>query len=68
MIKQVVTTLKMVPITEGVAIHYVGQHLDEQRRLFNATEAMDHAAKGMLDELERMTAALATLRSGPVTD
>jgi NAD(P)H-dependent FMN reductase len=60
MIKQVVTTLKMMPIPESVAIHYVGQHIEDGR--FVATEAMESAAKAMLDELGRLTPALGALR------
>ena len=62
MIKQVVTTLNMVPITDAVAIHYIGQHLDDAGR-FNGTEAMGAAAGVMLDELDRFATMLAPLRS-----
>ncbi|HEX6073721.1 MAG TPA: NAD(P)H-dependent oxidoreductase, partial [Micromonosporaceae bacterium] len=62
MTKQVVTTLKMVPLTESVAIHFIGTHLDEDGR-FKGTEAMEGAAVGMLEELHKMTVALQPLRA-----
>lgn len=61
MTKQVVTTLKMVPVAETVAIHFVGTHLDEDGR-FKGTEAMEGAASGMLAELHKMAVALQPLR------
>jgi NAD(P)H-dependent FMN reductase len=60
MIKQVVTTLKMMPIPESVAIHYVGQCIEDGR--FVATEAMESSAKAMFDELARLAPALGALR------
>jgi NAD(P)H-dependent FMN reductase len=62
MTKQVVTTLKMVPLTETVAIHFVGKHIDEEGR-FAGTDAMADAAAGMLEELHRVAVALAPLRT-----
>jgi hypothetical protein len=56
----VVTTLKMMPIPESVAIHYVGQCIEDGR--FVATEAMESSAKAMLDELARLAPALGALR------
>ena len=61
MTKQVVTTLKMYPVNEAVSIHYVGSHIVDGR--FEATEAMAGAAKGMLDELQRLTLAMRPLRA-----
>ena len=61
MLKQVVTTLKMVPVFESVNIPFVGQLLDEDRRL-QSNQVMDGAAQEMLDELQRWTAVLASLR------
>lgn len=63
MIKQVVTTLKMAPVTEAVSIHYIGDHIEDGR--FNATDQMESAAKGMLDEARRMADALRPLREEP---
>ncbi|HEX5404684.1 MAG TPA: NAD(P)H-dependent oxidoreductase [Pseudonocardiaceae bacterium] len=61
MTKQVVTTLKMVPVPESVAIHFIGQHIDADGS-FIGTDAMDEAAEGMLDELYRVAEALEPLR------
>ena len=61
MIKQVVTTLKMMPIPESVAIHYVGQHIEDGS--FVASEAMESSAKAMLDELGRTAPVLGVLRT-----
>jgi NAD(P)H-dependent FMN reductase len=60
--KQLVGSLKMVPIVEAVTIPFVAQHLDKTTGAFNATEAHAKAAATMLTELARWTAALDTLR------
>lgn len=62
MIKQVVTTVKMTPIPEAVAIPFVTQFIDDDGRLA-PNETMHAAAVAMLDELVRVTAALRPLRS-----
>ena len=62
MIKQVLTTLKIMPVPEAVNIPFVFKHLDEDRRL-KATEEMEQAATAMLDELLKWTGALQTLRA-----
>jgi NAD(P)H-dependent FMN reductase len=61
MAKQVVTTLKMTPLSEAVSIPFVRQFLDDEERL-QANEVMEHAAVAMLDELVRVEAALRPLR------
>jgi NAD(P)H-dependent FMN reductase len=61
MTKQVVTTLKMTPVNEAVAIPFVQQFLDENG-VVRANDAMEGAAKAMLDELVRYTDALRPLR------
>jgi NAD(P)H-dependent FMN reductase len=61
MAKQVVTTLKMTPVFEAVAIPFVRQFLDDEERL-QANEVMEHAAVAMLDELVRVEATLRPLR------
>ncbi|MBA3823468.1 MAG: NAD(P)H-dependent oxidoreductase [Ktedonobacterales bacterium] len=60
-IKQVVTTLSMMPLPEAVTIPFVTQFLDEQRH-FNANDMMEKSAVSMLNELYRWSGALATLR------
>ena len=61
MIKQVVTTLKMMPVTEAVSIP-LRQALDAEGRLVPTTP-MNEAATTMLDELHRLTVAFATIRT-----
>jgi NAD(P)H-dependent FMN reductase len=61
MVKQVVTTLKMVPVGEAVSIPFVQQFIGEEGEV-QANETMEMAAKAMLDELQRWTAALEPLR------
>jgi NAD(P)H-dependent FMN reductase len=63
MLKQVVTTLKMTPLFEAVSIPFVAQFIDDEGEL-QANETMENAATAMLDELVRVSAALAPLRSG----
>ncbi|MEV6965949.1 NAD(P)H-dependent oxidoreductase [Hamadaea sp. NPDC051192] len=61
MLKPVVSALKMVPVAETVTIH-LRQALDADGRLA-PSQSMQNAAKNTLDELLRITPALATLRS-----
>ncbi len=60
-LKQVVTTLKMVPVTENVNIPFFFQLMDDEGRV-QANDVMESAATAMLDELGRLTRALSTLR------
>lgn len=62
MTKQVVTTLKMTPVNEAVAIPFVRQFLDDDG-VIQANETMEGAAKAMLDELVRYAEALRPLRA-----
>jgi NAD(P)H-dependent FMN reductase len=61
MIKQVVTTLKMVPLQEAVSIPFVHQFFDDEQRL-TPDDVMTSSAKAMLDELVRVGGALRPLR------
>lgn len=61
MLKQVITALKMVPLSEAVHIPFVQQFLDPQRRL-RPNDVMESAATAMLDELVRWTAAVRPMR------
>jgi NAD(P)H-dependent FMN reductase len=63
MAKPVLTTLKVMPIPEGVAIPFFSQHRDPAGK-FTPTEAHEKAASGMLDELLKWAGALKPLR-GP---
>jgi NAD(P)H-dependent FMN reductase len=49
-LKQVVTTLKMLPLFEAVSIPFHTQFIDEEGRV-QANETMEGAADAMLDEL-----------------
>jgi len=60
--KQTLTTLKMVPIVEAVAIPFVAQAIDRAAGTFTAAGHHDTSAAQMLDELFRWTTALASLR------
>jgi NAD(P)H-dependent FMN reductase len=62
MIKQVVTTLKMTPVTEAVSIPFVARFLDDDGEV-QANETMEQSADAMLAELVRVEAALRPLRS-----
>lgn len=62
MAKQLVTTLKMMPMVDGVTVPMVARTLDEQGA-FISNELIDQSAQQMLDELARWTGALASLRS-----
>ncbi|WP_201833129.1 NADPH-dependent FMN reductase [Microvirga zambiensis] len=62
MAKQIVTTLKMMPIPEGVPMPMVFQNLDESGKL-NAPDIYKASAATMLDELSRWTEALKSLRA-----
>ena len=61
MLKQVVTTLRMVPVFEAVNIPFVQTLLDAQGELA-ATPVLDQAAVAMLNEIHRLGSALAQLR------
>lgn len=56
-LKQVVTTLRMVPIFESINIPFAADELDENRNVKPSAER-DAAADIMLDELQRMTGLL----------
>lgn len=64
--KQLVTTLKMMPMVEGVMVPMVGKSLDDEGR-FVSNDPVDHSAQQMLDELLKWSGALATLRA-PVAE
>jgi NAD(P)H-dependent FMN reductase len=60
-LKQVVTTLKMLPVYEAVSIPFHPQFIGEDGRV-QANEIMEQAADAMLDELVRVEGALRPLR------
>lgn len=61
--KQVVTTVRMMPIPEGVAVPLVMQYLTDGA--FAPPPPITAAVAPMLDELQRWTVALTDLRTGP---
>ncbi len=63
MTKQIVTTLKMMPLPEAVAIPFFSQHLDAATGRFDPGDGQATAARTMLDELHKWAAALAPLRT-----
>jgi NAD(P)H-dependent FMN reductase len=63
MVKQVVTTLKMTPVMESVAIPFVARFFDEEHDLV-PNDIMTGAAKAMFDELARVAETLRPLRKG----
>lgn len=65
MTKNIVTTLKMMPMLEAVHIPFFSQFIDEAGE-FAAGEGHEKAAAGMLTELARWAEALQPLRGGAV--
>lgn len=61
--KLMVTSLKMVPMVEAVAIPMFSTFIDAEAGTFTPEPKQDKAAHAMLDELRRWTDALATLRA-----
>jgi NAD(P)H-dependent FMN reductase len=59
--KQLVTTLKMMPMVEGVAIPMVATLLDKDKT-FRSNELIDNSAQTMLDELYKWGKALQAMR------
>ena len=61
-LKQVVTTLKILPVLESVSIPFHAQFIDDEGEV-KANEVMVQAAHAMLDELARTERALRPLRA-----
>lgn len=59
-VKQIVTTLRVMPLSDGVAIPFVAQHVKDG--VFTPTPIMEEALPFHLDELLRWTTALEALR------
>lgn len=57
-----VTTLKMMPMMEGVAVPMVQGHIDDSG-VFGSNELIDRSAQTMLDELLRWAATLKPMRA-----
>ena len=65
MTKQVATTVRMVPIGATVALRIADTVEDGEVR---ATDALDASARGVLDELVRVSRALRPMRDEPAAD
>lgn len=63
-LKQVITTLKMVPVFESVNIPFHTQFIRDGR--FYPNDILEQAVTGMLDELARLDGVLRPLRAGAV--
>ncbi len=63
MLKQILTTLKMTPVFEAVTVPFVAQFIDDDGG-FVPNDMIEQSVKPMLDELLRVTEALAELRGG----
>jgi NAD(P)H-dependent FMN reductase len=61
MIKQVVTTLRMIPVTDAVTIPMVRTMIDEEG--FHPTDIVSASAKVMLDELVKVGRAMSAMRA-----
>jgi NAD(P)H-dependent FMN reductase len=64
-LKPVVAVLRMTPMSDGVYIPFVHQHLDSERR-FTPSDELEAAATALLGALERYEAALRPLRAASV--
>jgi len=62
-LKQVVGTLRMVPVADAVSIPFVAQHIAEDGS-FRTGELLDASAKRMFDELRLVGTPLIPLQSG----
>ena len=60
MVKQAVTTVKMMPIPEGVSVHYAAKYIKDG--VFQPDDSTEPLARAMLDELARWEDALRPLR------
>jgi NAD(P)H-dependent FMN reductase len=63
MAKQILTTLKVMPIPEGVTIPFVPNHIDKETGKFRPTDVHEKSAGDALDELHRWATALKPMRS-----
>lgn len=66
MIKQVITSLKMVPLPEAVSIPFFSNFINKETGKFEPEQIQLDAADVMLNELLKWTTALITLREETV--
>lgn len=62
MVKQVVTTLKMVPVMEAVAVPFFTQFIDDAAGTFAPPAVQSKAATALLNEVHKWAVALKTMR------
>lgn len=62
MAKSLLTTLKVVPLVEAVAIPFFPNYMDKDTGRFKGDEPLEKSARAMLRELARWTDALKVLR------
>jgi NAD(P)H-dependent FMN reductase len=67
MLKQVLTTVKMVPVYESVNIPFIGQFLDHDGNV-EPNGIMDNSADNMLEELHRWSEPLRSMRRAHGSD
>ncbi len=67
MTKQILGTLKVVPMMEAVSLPFFTQHIDKHTHEFKPPEGQEKAATVMLDELAKWARALETMRVPPAT-
>ena len=67
MLKQIVTTLKMVPVVESVNIPYFFKHINQEGN-FIAEETMNKTAEDMLAEILKWTESLVIMREKQLTN
>jgi len=60
-VKQLVTTLKMMPMTEGVTVQMAGSLIDDMQK-FQANSSHESSATAMLNEISKWGKALKTIR------
>ena len=68
MSKQVVTSLRMMPVVDAVSIPFFAQHIDKATNAFAPGEVQDKAAAVMLDELLKWSAAIAPMRGADAAE
>ena len=63
-LKGLMTTLRIMPIPEGVAIPNFFENIDKASGTFKPNPLMDASVKTMLDELAKWSSALKPMRAG----
>jgi hypothetical protein len=63
--KQILTSLKVMPMLEAVAVPFFSQHVDKVTGAFDPGPTQEQAAAVMLDELVKWAEALRPMRAAP---